>query len=66
MDSAAIAPQAAGMPSMKQDNQPGSGGVYMYSAKDTIDLTVAGATPAAGTIDVWVEVLFNADELGFS
>ena len=54
----------AGSYSMKQGGQPGSGGGYVYSALDTIDLVSAGGTPTAGTIDAWVAVIFDADELG--
>jgi len=62
-DSATIAPQTAAWKSMKQDTQPGSGG-YIYTSGDTIDLVLAGATPTAGTIDVWLAYILDADELG--
>ena len=65
MDSTAIAPQTVGWKSMKQDAQPGSGG-YIYTSADTIDLTLAGATPSAGTMDVYFSCVLNVDEIGLS
>ncbi len=47
---------------MLQSNQPGSGG-YVYPALDTIDLTVSAAS-TAGTVDAWVALIFDSDELG--
>lgn len=65
MDTTAVG-TAVGSKSMKLDSQPGSGGTHMYTAADTIDLTIVG-TPTAGTIAVYVDVIFNANELdGFS
>lgn len=61
MDTTAVG-TAVGAKSMKQDAQPGSGGVYIYPADDTIDLTIVG-TPTAGTLEVFIDVIFDADEL---
>jgi len=55
---------AAGGYSMKQSAQPGSGG-HVYTALDTVDLVTVG-TPTAGTVDIWITVLFDADVLGLS
>ena len=52
-DTTSAAATAAGFKSMKQDTQPGSGG-HVYTAQDTIDLVLSGATPTAGTIDVYL------------
>lgn len=62
MDNTVIVPTAAGMKSSKLDASPGSGGVYVYATGDTIDLVLAGATPSAGTIDVWLFGIFDADD----
>jgi len=62
LDSASIAPQTAGFKSSKQDGQPASGG-HIYATADSIDLVVAGATPSAGTIDVWFSYISDVSEL---
>lgn len=64
MDTTAAGATVAGMKSMKSDAQPGSGGAYIYTSSDTIDLVVGGATPTAGTIDVYLWYVLNANELG--
>lgn len=58
MDSTQFAPQTAGGKSMKQDAQPGSGG-HKYAAADTIDVVIAGATPAAGTAEIFLTYLID-------
>ena len=58
MDSTQFAPQTLGGKSMKQDAQPGSGG-HKYAAADTIDITIAGATPAAGTAEIFLTYLID-------
>lgn len=63
MDSTTFAPATAGHKSSKADAQPGMN--YLYSAGDTIDLTLAG-TPSAGAAEMWVKGLFEADKLGYS
>lgn len=61
MDTTAVG-TAVGAKSMKLDSQPGSGGCYIYPADDTIDLKITG-TPSAGTLEVFIDVLFDADKL---
>ena len=65
MDSTAIAPQAAGWKSSYNDAQPLSGGKY-YATADTLDIVLGGATPTAGTIDIYVEYVRNWSELGLA
>ena len=57
MDSTIFAPNATGTKGMKQDAQGGSGGGYHYAAADTLDITVAGATPTAGTAEIYLQYL---------
>lgn len=56
LDSASFAPQTTGGKTMKQDAQPGSGG-HKYTAADTVDITIAGATPAAGAAEIYLTYL---------
>ena len=58
-DTTSAAPTVAGFKSMKQDANPGSGG-HVYAAQDTIDLVLSGATPTAGTLDVYLFYTLNA------
>lgn len=62
LDSAALAPTAAGWKSSLQDANEGAGG-HIYTSKDTIDMTLAGATPSAGTIHVYAVLLYDANEV---
>lgn len=62
-DSTTLAPGTAGMKSSKLDTQPGSGGAYIYTVADTIDMIITG-TMSGGTIDVFLKYILDADELG--
>jgi len=59
LDSASVAPGTVGYKSSRQDANEGAGG-HVYTSGDTIDLTLAGATPSAGTIDVYLWYLLQA------
>ena len=61
--SATIDPDAVGWSSSLNDPTPYSGGKY-YATADTIDIVIAGATPTAGTIDVYVEYIRDWSKLG--
>jgi hypothetical protein len=57
MDAAAVALDATGFKSMRQDAQPYSAG-KIYAAKDTIDLKIGGSTdPVAGAVDIYLVYL---------
>lgn len=58
IDATLDVPTAEGGASMKQDAQPGSGG-HIYSAADTVDAVFAGATPTAGTMEVFLTYLIS-------
>ena len=60
MDTTTGAATATGSKGMKQDAEPGSGGGYRYAAVDTIDVSIAGATPTAGTCEVYLVYLERA------
>ena len=60
MDTTLFAATAAGTKGMKQDAQPGSGGGHHYAAADTIDAVLAGATPAAGTAEFYLQYVVRA------
>ena len=53
LDTSAIGPTAASWSSMKVDGNANSPGL-VYTAAETIDMVVGGATPSAGTIDVYL------------
>jgi len=53
LDTSAIAPTSTGYASMKQDGNANSPGIR-YTAAETIDMVVGGATPSAGTIDIYL------------
>lgn len=53
LDTSAIAPTATGYASMKQDANANSPGL-VYTAAETIDMVFGGATPTAGTIDIYL------------
>jgi hypothetical protein len=64
---AKIAPQSAVSTGLfkrtsKATAEAFAGGKY-YSAADTLDLTVAGANPAVGTLDVYIEYIENVTPL---
>lgn len=61
-DNNEIAPTATGWKGSLGDAQPYSSGKY-YSAADTVDLTLAGATPSAGTIDIWLLASIMVDTI---
>lgn len=44
--------------SMKQSGQPESGGGYIYSDDDTVDIKFSGAS-TTGTIDVFMQIVFD-------
>lgn len=58
LDAAALVVTTAGWKSAKQDASPGSG-AYLYSTANTIDVLSDGATPTAGTLDVYVSYILN-------
>ena len=58
MDTTVVAPTVAAGTSSKQDLSVGSG-MHHYVAADTIDLILSGATPTAGTIDVYIAYILN-------
>ncbi len=57
MDTTLFAPTATGTKGMKQDAQGRSGGGFYYAATDTIDISLAGATPTAGTAEIYLMYL---------
>ncbi len=53
MDATLSAATATGTKAMRDDAQPGSPG-HKFTAADTIDLHIGGATPSVGTVDVYL------------
>jgi len=53
LDDTAAAPTATGFKAARQDANEGAAG-HLYAAADTIDATIAGSTPTAGTVDFYV------------